>query len=95
MNTRRKICILASITLLLVACTRYSIDEPGKFVAGTVDKYFSLPSITVNSAMLHAEAFGPPDSTMVVIIHGGPDADYRGGQDRPYLKYSSTFNHFK
>ncbi|MGC1243447.1 MAG: hypothetical protein WA874_17775 [Chryseosolibacter sp.] len=88
MNTRRKICILASITLLLVACTRYSIDEP-------VDKYFSLPSITVNSAMLHAETFGPPDSTMVVIIHSGPDADYRGGQDRPYLKYSSTFNHFK
>ena len=37
----------------------------------------SLPAITVNGAMLHSEAFGPPDSTMVVCIHGGPGADYR------------------
>ncbi len=27
--------------------------------------------------MLHSEAFGHPDSTMIVCIHGGPGADYR------------------
>ena len=27
--------------------------------------------------MLHSEAFGHPDSTMIVCIHGGPGGDYR------------------
>jgi proline iminopeptidase len=42
-----------------------------------VDQDLSLPSITVNGAMLHSEAFGHPDSTMIVCIHGGPGSDYR------------------
>lgn len=77
MKTRR-IFILAFITLLMAFCTNYSIEEPGKLVPQTVDEDPSLPSITVNGAMLHAEAFGPRDSTLVVCIHGGPGADYRG-----------------
>lgn len=53
------------------------IDEPGNLVAKTVDQESSLPSITVNGAMLHSEAFGNRDSTLVVCIHGGPGSDYR------------------
>lgn len=78
MKTSERISVLALLMLLPVSCNSYSIEEPGKLVPKTVDQEPSLPSITVNGAMLHAEAFGSPDSTMVVCIHGGPGADYRG-----------------
>ncbi len=60
------------------SCTkeRY-IDEPGNLVPKTVDQDSTLPSISVNSALLHSEAFGPKDSTLIICIHGGPGADYR------------------
>ena len=53
------------------------LDEPGNLVHKTVDQDPSIPSITVNDAMLHSEAFGHPDSTMIVCLHGGPGGDYR------------------
>ncbi len=64
--------------ILITGCVkeRY-IYEPGNLVPETVDQDPSLPSITVNGAMLHSEAFGNPASTMIVCIHGGPGGDYR------------------
>lgn len=53
------------------------IDEPGNLVPKTVDLDPSLPSITVNGARLHSEAFGNPEDPMVVTLHGGPGGDYR------------------
>ena len=65
-------------TLIFVACNEEQlITEPGLLVPRTVDEDPSLPSITVNGALLHAEAFGHPDSTMIVVLHGGPGGDYR------------------
>lgn len=71
----------AGITLfavLLLSCKeeRY-IDEPGNLVPKTVVEDVSLPSIFVNGVWLHAEAFGHPDSTLIINIHGGPGSDYR------------------
>lgn len=66
---------LIGVVSLLMSCKK--MDEPGNLVAKTVDQDASLPSITVNGRMLHAEAFGHPDSTIIVCIHGGPGADYR------------------
>ena len=68
--------------------------EPGNLVPKTVDLDPSLPSITVNGAMLHSEAFGHPDSTMVVCIHGGPGSDYRyilNGKDLADYGYRVVF----
>lgn len=53
------------------------IDEPGNLVPKTVDQDSTLPSIFVNGALLHSEAFGPEDSTLIICIHGGPGSDYR------------------
>ncbi len=66
------------IAILMFACSkeRY-INEPGNLVPKTVIEDLSIPSITVNGARLHAEAFGHPDSTLVVFLHGGPGGDYR------------------
>lgn len=67
-----------TILILLFSCTDgRTIDEPGNLVPKTVDQDASLPSITVNGAMLHAEAFGPENGTIIVALHGGPGGDYR------------------
>lgn len=78
MKSPEKIFVAALIALLFISCSKeLLIDEPGNLVPKTVDEDPGLPSITVNGAMLHSEAFGPPDSAMIVIIHGGPGSDYR------------------
>ncbi len=64
--------------LALASCAKERlINEPGNLVPKTVMEDASIPAITVNGATLHTEAFGHPDSTMVVVIHGGPGSDYR------------------
>lgn len=64
---------------LVSACQKGELDpnQPGNLVPLTVDQDPSLPSITVNGTQLHAEAFGPPDSALLVVVHGGPGSDYR------------------
>ncbi len=70
--------MLAITVLLFAACTKERlIDQPGNLVPKTVDQDASLPSITVNGARLHSEAFGPSDSTLIIVLHGGPGGDYR------------------
>ena len=65
------------ITFTIVSCEELNLREPGNLVPETVDQDPSIPSIIVNGAMLHSEAFGHPDSTIIVCIHGGPGSDYR------------------
>jgi proline iminopeptidase len=64
-------------TLFISCAKERELNDPGNLVPKTVDQDPSLPSITINGIQLHAEAFGHPDSTLVVCIHGGPGADYR------------------
>lgn len=74
-----KVLIAGLIGLLVVSCAKEQlIVEPGKLVPLTVDEDPNLPSILVNGAMFHSEAFGHPDSTLLIVIHGGPGGDYRG-----------------
>ncbi|MBL7924689.1 MAG: alpha/beta hydrolase [Bacteroidia bacterium] len=78
MKTIAKISMMALLALTFFSCTKERfLDEPGNLVPKTVDQDPGLPSIRVNGALLHAEAFGPADSTMVVFVHGGPGRDYR------------------
>lgn len=69
---------IIALSVFFFSCSkeRY-IDAPGNLVPKTVDQDTTLPSISINGALLHAEAFGPEDSTLIVCIHGGPGADYR------------------
>lgn len=61
--------------LALLGCEK--LDTPGNLVPKTADQDPTIPSIIVENRVLHSEAFGHPDSTIVVCIHGGPSADYR------------------
>lgn len=67
-----------SATFFFTGCEKERfIDQPGYLVPRTVVDDPTLPSITINGARLHSEAFGPQDSAMLVVIHGGPGGDYR------------------
>jgi len=78
MKSKRKILMLAFTALLFFSCEEERfINEPGNLVPKTVDQDPNLPSIIVNGAKLHSEAYGHPDSTIIVCIHGGPGGDYR------------------
>lgn len=73
--------IITSLTIFTVfisACIKErQINVPGNLVPKTVIEDLSLPSITVNGAKFHAEAFGPADSAIILVLHGGPASDYR------------------
>ena len=60
------------------SCNKEDTAKPGALVPLTVDENPSLPSISVNNTKLHAETFGNADDAMIIILHGGPGADYRG-----------------
>lgn len=78
MKTTKRILTLAFLALVCLSCSKERfVNEPGNLVPKTVDQDPSLPSILVNGVLLHSEAFGHPDSTMIVFIHGGPGGDYR------------------
>lgn len=77
---RKKSALIAAFTVfaLLFSCTDgRRIDEPGNLVPKTVDQDSSLPSINANGALLHSEAFGPENGTIIIALHGGPGSDYR------------------
>jgi proline iminopeptidase len=74
MNSKAKIQVAALAAVLFFSCAK---EQPDSLVPPTVDQDAGLPSITVNGVMLHAEAFGHPDSPLVVCLHGGPGSDYR------------------
>jgi proline iminopeptidase len=76
---KAKFCIPLLICLIsLGGCKKENlITEEGNLVPKTVEHDPTLPSISINGTMLHAETFGNPDSAMVVVLHGGPGSDYR------------------
>jgi proline iminopeptidase len=66
------------LALLIFGCTKERlINEEGNLVPKTVEHAPSLPSVSVNGTLLHSEAFGNADSSIIIILHGGPGADYR------------------
>lgn len=74
MKQKLKLLYLVSIALL-IGCQK--LDDPGNLVPLTATHDTSIPSITINNRVLHSEAFGHADSTLIICIHGGPSADYR------------------
>lgn len=72
------VALFVLCALLLSGCNKENqLDKDGYLLPKTVDQDPSLPAINVNGAKLHAQAFGPADSTLIVCIHGGPGANFK------------------
>ncbi len=84
-NYLRLSMIIITVSILAACTKERTINDEGNLVPKTVDQDASLPQITVNATQLHAEAFGHPDSALLIVLHGGPGADYR------YLLNCKTF----
>lgn len=69
-------CVLIALTTM--GCKKeLLIYEDGFLVPLTADADPSVPSIQVNGSVLHAETYGNPDSSILLVLHGGPGSDYR------------------
>jgi len=70
--------LLALIIVTFSACNKEnSFKDDGLLVPVTVIEDSALPSILINDVMLHSETFGDSQDPMIVVLHGGPGADYR------------------
>ncbi len=70
--------ICALFALLFSSCEKEKfIEAHGNLVPKTVGQDPNLPTISMNGAKLHAQAFGPVDSTLIVCIHGGPGGNFK------------------
>lgn len=79
MKMKKCLALAAVIAFVLTAgCTKGKlINDEGNLVPKTVEFDNSLPAVSINGTLLHAEAFGEPDSALLIVLHGGPGADYR------------------
>jgi proline iminopeptidase len=75
--TLKQLIFAAILQLFFMACKQKDLASPGLLVPRTVDQDLSLPSLAIKGTLLHVESFGNPTDPMIVIIHGGPGADYR------------------
>lgn len=72
------ILFLSLIVLGITSCQdSLKLSDDGVLVPLTVMEDASLPSITIDGIQLHSEAFGNPQNPMILVLHGGPGADYR------------------
>ena len=70
--------VAAVFTLAVLASAILYLATRGTYtVARTVAQDPTLPRVTVNGRLFHAEAHGPADAPVVLVLHGGPGNDYR------------------
>jgi proline iminopeptidase len=76
MKTRLATAITLLATTLLGACL--DVSEDGNLVPKTADEDASLPQLSFNGSTFHLQTFGDAKAPVIIVLHGGPGADYRG-----------------
>lgn len=71
-----KAIVCATLCLFIVSCDE-DMTKKGALVPKTVDEDKSLPSLSVNGTQLHVETYGNRNDPLLIVLHGGPGADYR------------------
>lgn len=69
--------ITITVLLTLFACGLEDPVRPGVLVPKTVDQDPTLPSLMINGTQLHVQTFGEETDPILIMIHGGPGADFR------------------
>lgn len=66
-----------------------AIDSPGCLPETVSQDERWPPRFTANDSLFHGEVTGPGDAPVVIVVHGGPGADYRSL--RPLTRLSPRF----
>lgn len=69
----RTLAAVLALCLTLGACNRATAAE----VPATTERDASLPAVTLGGYRFHAEAHGDAGAPVLIVLHGGPGADYR------------------
>ena len=70
--------LLGFVILDIVVFIVLYLATAGKYeVAQTAAQDASIPSVTLDGVTFHAETFGETTNPVVIVVHGGPGADYR------------------
>lgn len=81
MARRQRITILGVLLLGLSACDVLNTETPGGLVPPTADEDPALLQLRVEvgglERVLHLQAFGEPDRPVLLVLPGGPGADFR------------------
>ena len=93
MQMKNSILFLSALIILSLGACQESLNlsDDGVVVPLTVMEDASIPSINVDGVELHSEAFGSSDNPMIVVIHGGPGADYRSQLNFKQLAEDSLY----
>jgi proline iminopeptidase len=68
----------ALIGLLVLALVVGFVATSGDYtVPATAADDPTVPTIELNGGVFHAETFGDPEDPVLIVVHGGPGADYR------------------
>jgi proline iminopeptidase len=68
------LCI--ALCFCVISCEE-DMTKKGALVPKTVNEDNRLPSLNINGTQLHVETYGNKNDPMLVVLHGGPGADYR------------------
>lgn len=66
---------VCGLALALVGCS--PLLSTGAGVPPTVDRDPGPPRLALRGYLFHAEAHGTPGQPVLIVLHGGPGADYR------------------
>jgi len=92
MKTKILVSTMALVIILFGSCEKkLSFNTSGVLVSLTVMEDTSLSSIIINGVKLHAETYGDINDPILLVIHGGPGADYRSMLNFSQLAQDSMF----
>ncbi|MBD2766609.1 alpha/beta hydrolase [Hymenobacter sp. BT664] len=77
MRPAKRLAAFALAGMLVAGCELQDPAQPGNLVPKTVDDDPSLPALTLSSTKLYYQTFGDPSKKPVIVLHGGPGADFR------------------
>jgi len=80
-----------SLLLLFAACSREELPQAGTLVPMTTDQDDRLPQLSINGIPLHLETFGDISKPIMILLHGGPEMDFRAFISEKDGEFSSRY----
>src|SRR5687767_1729721 len=77
MSLRDRLQDLGKLLVALAATVVQGPAPASPSVQPTLQRDPSLPRVELNGYAFHSEHFGAPGKPVLIVLHGGPGADYR------------------